>query len=250
MTRLTAAFFLGTSLALSAPAMAFDISAMTDDEKAAFGEAVRDYLIENPQVLIESINVLENRQAQDAAQTDLQLVEANSDALFDDGHSWVGGNPDGDLTMVEFIDYRCGVCRQFNAEVHDAVEEDGNIRLILKEFPILGEESVLSSRFAISVHQIAGDEAYKKAHDALMALRAPATDESLRGIAEEIGVDADAIMAHMDTEAVNTVLQKNHELGQTMAIQGTPTFVIGDQMLRGVPRAGVAQTIAQIRESM
>lgn len=250
MTRLTAAFFLGTSLALSAPAMAFDISAMTDDEKAAFGEAVRDYLMENPQVLIESINVLENRQAQDAAQTDLQLVEANSDALFDDGHSWVGGNPDGDLTMVEFIDYRCGVCRQFNAEVHDAVEEDGNIRLILKEFPILGEESVLSSRFAISVHQIAGDEAYKKAHDALMALRAPATDESLRGIAEEIGVDADAIMAHMDTDAVNTVLQKNHELGQTMAIQGTPTFVIGDQMLRGVPRAGVAQTIAQIRESM
>lgn len=250
MTRLTAAFFLGTSLALSAPAMAFDISAMTDDEKAAFGEAVRDYLMENPQVLIESINVLENRQAQDAAQTDLQLVEANSDALFDDGHSWVGGNPDGDLTMVEFIDYRCGVCRQFNAEVHDAVEEDGNIRLILKEFPILGEESVLSSRFAISVHQIAGDEAYKKANDALMALRAPATDESLRGIAEEIGVDADAIMAHMDTEAVNMVLQKNHELGQTMAIQGTPTFVIGDQMLRGVPRAGVAQTIAQIRESM
>lgn len=250
MTRLTAAFFLGTSLALSAPAMAFDISAMTDDEKAAFGEAVRDYLMENPQVLIESINVLENRQAQDAAQTDLQLVEANRDALFDDGHSWVGGNPDGDLTMVEFIDYRCGVCRQFNAEVHDAVEEDGNIRLILKEFPILGEESVLSSRFAISVHQIAGDEAYKKANDALMALRAPATDESLRGIAEEIGVDADAIMAHMDTDAVNTVLQKNHELGQTMAIQGTPTFVIGDQMLRGVPRAGVAQTIAQIRESM
>ncbi len=113
MTRLTAAFFLGTCLALSAPAMAFDISAMTDDEKAAFGEAVRDYLMENPQVLIESINVLENRQAQDAAQTDLQLVEANSDALFDDGHSWVGGNPDGDLTMVEFIDYRCGVCRQF-----------------------------------------------------------------------------------------------------------------------------------------
>ena len=250
MTRLTAAFFLGTSLALSAPAMAFDISAMTDDEKAAFGEAVRDYLMENPQVLIESINVLENRQAQDAAQTDLQLVEANSDALFDDGHSWVGGNPDGDLTMVEFIDYRCGVCRQFNAEVHDAVEKDGNIRLILKEFPILGEESVLSSRFAISVHQIAGDEAYETAHDALMALRTPATDESLRGIAEEIGVDADAIMAHMDTDAVNMVLQKNHELGQTMAIQGTPTFVIGDQMLRGVPRAGVAQTIAQIRESM
>lgn len=250
MTRLTAAFFLGTTMALSAPAMAFDVTAMTDTEKAAFGQAVRDYLMENPQVLIESINVLESRQANDAAQGDLQLVQENSDALFNDDHSWVGGNPDGDLTMVEFIDYRCGVCRQFNDEVHEAIKEDGNIRLILKEFPILGEESTLSSRFAVSVHQLEGDEAYKKAHDGLMTMRVPATVESLRDLADDIGVNADAVIAHMDTDAVTGILQENFELGQTMSIQGTPTFVIGDQMLRGVPRAGVAATIAQIRKDM
>lgn len=247
MTRLTAALLLGATVALTPPAMAFDITAMDDAERAAFGQAVRDYLMENPQVLIESINVLESRQAQASAQTDSDLVAANRDALFDDGHSWVGGNPDGDLTMVEFIDYRCGVCRQFNAEVHDAVKEDGNIRLIIKEFPILGEDSELSSRFAIAVHQIAGDEAYLKAHDALMELRTPPTPDALQGIARDIGADPEGVLALMPTEAVTDVLRKNSELGQIMAIQGTPTFVIGDQMLRGVPRAGVSETIAMIR---
>ena len=250
MTRLTAALLLSASTALATPALAFDIGAMTDEERAAFGEAVRDYLMENPQVLIESINVLETRQAEMGAQTDLALVADNREALFQDGYSWVGGNPEGDLTMVEFIDYRCGVCRQFNQEVFDAVEEDGNIRLILKEFPILGEDSEMSSRFAIAVHQIAGDEAYLRAHDALMELRAPASMAALKGIAGEIDVDPDAIAAHMPTEAVTSILRRNRELGETMAIEGTPTFVIGDQMLRGVPRAGVAETITRIRETM
>ncbi|MFC0199195.1 DsbA family protein [Paracoccus rhizosphaerae] len=248
MNRLSAALLI--SAALASPATAFDIKAMSEEEKAAFGAAVREYLMENPQVLIESINVLETRQAEQSAQNDLELVAANSEAIFNDGHSWVGGNPDGDLTMVEFLDYRCGVCRQFNQEIFDAVKEDGNIRLILKEFPILGEESELSSRFAISVHQIAGDEAYKAAHDALITLRGPATIESLRKIADDIEVDADSIVQHMNTKAVTKVLRDNRQLAEVMAIQGTPTFVIGDQLLRGVPRVGVAETIAQIRETM
>lgn len=250
MTRLTAALLLGASTAIASPALAFDISAMTGDEKAAFGQAVRDYLMENPQVLIESINVLEARQAEAATRSDLELVAANRQALFEDGHSWVGGNPDGDLTMVEFIDYRCGVCRQFNQEVHDAVEEDGNIRLILKEFPILGQDSELSSRFAIAALQTGGDDAYLAAHDALMALRSPASPEALRGIADKIGIDADEVLARMSSDAVTEALDQNRQLGESMAIQGTPTFIIGDQMLRGVPRAGVAATIAQIRDNM
>jgi protein-disulfide isomerase len=250
MNRPLAALLLGAATALASPSLALDLSAMTDAEKEAFGAAVRDYLVENPQVLMEAIAVLESRQAEAGAQDDLALVAENRDALFSDGHSWVGGNPDGDLTMVEFIDYRCGVCRQFNQEVHDAVEEDGNIRLILKEFPILGQDSEMSSRFAIAVLQIAGDKAYAAAHEALIALRGPATVEALEGIAAEIGVDPAQIITRMDSEDVSRVLRENRQLGETMAIQGTPTFVIGNQMLRGVPRAGVAEAIAQIRDSM
>ncbi|WCR09441.1 thioredoxin domain-containing protein [Paracoccus stylophorae] len=244
MKRLIAALLLTAT-----PTFAFDISAMSEQEKSAFGDAVREYLMANPEVLIESINVLEERRAADAAINDQELVASNRDAIFDDGHSWIGGNPDGDLTMVEFIDYRCGVCRQFNDEVHDLVEDDGNIRLILKEFPILGQDSDNSARFAIAVKQIAGDAAYMQAHDALIALRGPATIEALKKIADRIGVDADKVVNTMNTEPVTAVLRENHQLAERMAIQGTPTFVIGDELLRGVPAAGLTATVSQIRDT-
>lgn len=246
MKRLIAALLL-TTTAVSGPAAALDLSAMSDTEKAAFGEAVRDYLMSNPEILIESINVLEERRAAESAQNDGQLVAANQQAIFEDGHSWVGGNPDGDLTLVEFIDYRCGVCRRFNDEVHELVANDGNIRLVLKEFPILGQDSDASARFAIAVKQIAGDAVYMKAHDALMDLRSPATIEALTGIAEDIGVDADEVVNTMNTEDVTAVLRENHQLAERMAIQGTPTFVIGEELLRGVPAAGLTATVAEIR---
>lgn len=242
MKRLIAALLLTAT-----PAMAFDVASMSETEKAAFGEAVREYLMANPEVLIESINVLEERRAADAAANDGALVAANRAAIFEDGHSWVGGNPEGDLTMVEFIDYRCGVCRKFNQQVHDAVAADGNIRLILKEFPILGKDSDMSARFAVAVKQAAGDEAYMRAHDALIALRGPATIEALRKIATEIGVEPDAIVNSMNTEPVTAVLRENRQLAERMAIQGTPTFVIGEELLRGVPAAGLDAAIAEIR---
>ncbi|MCF3974756.1 DsbA family protein [Paracoccus salsus] len=244
MKRLIAALLLTAT-----PTFAFDISTMSQQEKADFGEAVREYLMANPEVLIESINVLEERRAADAAINDKELVTANREAIFEDGHSWIGGNPDGDLTVVEFIDYRCGVCRRFNDEVHDLVQDDGNIRLILKEFPILGQDSEASSRFAIAVKQIAGDEAYMKAHDALMELRSGATIEALSKIADQIGVEADAVVNTMNTESVSAVLRENRQLAERMAIQGTPTFVIGQELLRGVPAEGLTAAVAGLRQN-
>ncbi|SNT71842.1 DsbA family protein [Paracoccus seriniphilus] len=242
MKRLIAALLLTAT-----PALSLDLSAMSDSEKTAFGKAVREYLMANPEVLIESINVLEERRAAETVQNDQQLVAANKDALFNDGHSWVGGNPEGDLTIVEFIDYRCGVCRRFNEEVHDLVEKDGNIRLILKEFPILGQDSDTSARFAVAVKQIGGDEAYMKAHDELIALRSPATIEALKKIADKIGMDADEVVNTMNTDSINDILRQNRQLAERMAIMGTPTFVVGDELLRGVPQAGLTSTVAEIR---
>lgn len=244
MKRLIAALLLSAS---PLPALAFDISAMSDDEKAAFGQAVRDYLVENPEVLVEAISVLEQRNASAEVENDQQLVATYHEAIFNDGHSWVGGNPEGDLTMVEFIDYRCGVCRRFNQEVHDIVEADGNIRLVLKEFPILGPDSEASARFAVAVRQVAGDDAYRLAHDELITLRSDASEEALRGVADRIGVDADQVIAEMQSETVTAVLRDNRQLAEQMAIQGTPTFVIGEHLLRGVPGAGLTATVEQIR---
>ncbi len=197
---------------------------------------------------MEAIGVLEKRQAETQVSNDQTLIQANSDALFNDGYSYVGGNLEGDVTMVEFLDYQCGYCKKAHPEVTELIKGDGNIRYIVKEFPILGDASVLAARFAISVKQVAGDEAYAAVHDELMAFRGEISKESLETVATSRGLDADAIMAAMDSDAVTEVISQNHALAQRMQINGTPGFVIGDQMLRGyVPLDGMQQVVAQIR---
>ncbi len=239
-------FPLAVATALAAgPAAAFDPASMSAAERADFGAAVREYLLANPEVLVEAINVLDARQAQAAAASDKDLVAANAAALFDDGYSWVGGNPDGDITLVEFTDYRCGYCRQAHAEVAELIASDGNIRFIVKEFPILGPESDLSSRFAIAIKLIAGDDLYKQAHDRLITLRGTANEESLSQLALDLGQDPVAVLARMNTDEVSAVIDSNHALARIMQISGTPTFVVGDEMLRGyLPLAGMRQVVA------
>lgn len=234
-------------VATALPAAAFDPANMTDAEKAAFGVAVRDYIMANPHVLIEAVNAMEERRLADEAQNDKLLVEANKTEIFEDGHSWVGGNPQGDLVMVEFIDYRCGYCRKIAPEVDELVAADGNIKLILKEFPILGQESDLASRYAIAVKQIAGPEAYKDAHDKLYEMRGAVTLESLTEVARDQKLDANAIIQRMNTEEVSAEIRANRQLAEKMQIMGTPTFVIGPELLRGIPSTGLAGAVEQIR---
>ncbi|ETX16520.1 DSBA oxidoreductase [Roseivivax halodurans JCM 10272] len=215
------------------PAAAFDITDMTDAEREAFRTEVREYLMENPQVILEAVDALEQQQAADQAQADGELVAAHSNAIFEDGYSWVGGNPDGDITVVEFMDYRCGYCRRAKDEVEQLVESDGNIRFILKEFPILGEASMTASRFAIAAKNVGGDEAYKSVHDALMAMSGEPSETALKRIAGTLGLDADAVMDEMDSDAVTEEIASVRELAQQLQIRGTPTFVMGDELIRG-----------------
>ena len=240
----------GTALALAfaMPGHADGLTDMTDAERAAFRAEVRAYLMENPELLIEVMNELEAREQIAAAARDKEMLAAQSDAIFNDAASWVGGNPDGDITVVEFIDYRCGYCRKAWQEVDQLVETDGNIRFVLKEFPILGEASVLSSRFAIAVLQLHGGDAYKQAHDALLSLRAEPTPEALARVAEEMGLDPAPIMERMGAPEVTKVIEDNHRLAQTMEISGTPTFVVGGTMVRGyVPLEAMQQIVEEQR---
>ncbi|MBJ6373145.1 DsbA family protein [Sedimentitalea arenosa] len=223
-----------TALALmAAPAQSADLTAMTDAEREAFRAEVRAYLMDNPEVIIEAVNLMEQRKAEAQAEADLGLVAANADDIFDDGFSYVGGNPEGDITLVEFMDYRCGYCRRAKPEVAKLLKNDGNIRVIIKEFPILGEASMLSSRFAIATKQVAGDEAYIQVHDALMELNGDLTDVVLRRLADGFGLDADAILERMDSEEVTAEIAATRALAQKLQISGTPTFVLEDELLRG-----------------
>ncbi len=212
-------------LALATPVAALDLSAMTEPERKAFGD-------------------LEQQRETDAAQRDLALLRDNADAIFNDPADWAGGNLQGDITVVEFVDYRCGYCRKAHDEVARLVETDGNIRLVMKEFPILGEDSLTSSRFAVAVRRLSGDDAYKRAHDALIALKGPVDAAALGRLAGDLGLDMARVAAEMESPAVADIIRANHELASLLDINGTPTFVIRDTMVRGyVPLDGMRQIV-------
>ena len=242
MRRLAATALLTAGLALPAQAE------MTPEERAAFREEVRAYLLENPEVLIEAMDILQSREEQAAANRDLQMLADNAAVIFESPDDWVGGNPEGDVVLVEFMDYRCGYCRKAYDEVEELIESDGNIRFIVKEFPILGEASMLSAQFAIALKQLHGDALYETAHDALIALRGEPTPESLARLAGDMGLEAQPILDRMTAPEVMAVIQANHELADKMEISGTPTFVLKSMMLRGyVPLESMRQIVAEVR---
>ena len=218
---------------IALPAAAADLKEFTEEERAQFRAEVRAYLMDNPEVIMEAVELLQTREAEAQAQADLDLVSDNAEAIFNDGYSWVGGNPDGDITLVEFLDYRCGYCKRAHDEVESLLQTDGNIRMIIKEFPILGEQSVIASRYAIATRLVAGDDSYKAMHDALMTFNGDITLPALRRLATTFGLDSDAIEARMGSEEVTTQIAETRALAQVLQISGTPTFVLKDEMLRG-----------------
>ncbi len=230
--------------AMAAVSEIIETTPVNDEVDAAFGAQVRAYLLQNPEVIFEAVAVYEQRNAAAQADMDRAVLEANAEALFHDGYSWVGGNPDGDITLVEFLDYRCGFCQRAHDEIATLLEADDNLRFIVKEFPILGPESELASRFAISVLQLAGDDAYEQAHDMLMRHEGSITPEHLDGLATTLGLDFEAVVAEMDSESVTDVINENHALAQRLQITGTPTFVMESEMIRGFVDADTLQQMA------
>lgn len=240
---------LGAAAALALPAAALDLSAMSEAEREAFRAEVRAYLLENPEVLMEAIAVLEERQAEAEIDQDRLRVSENAVELFEDPDSWVGGNPEGDVTIVEFMDYRCSFCRRAHPEVEALIETDGKIRYIVKEFPILGAESVAASRFALATRAVAGDDAYAEVHDRLMTVRGTMEPETFTRVAEELGLDAEAILAAMQDPEIDRVIAENQALAQRLQISGTPSFIFESEMVRGyVPLDAMLGIVQAIRD--
>lgn len=242
---------VATCAALALPAQALDVTSMSETERDAFGKAVRSYLLENPEVIVEAYEIYQQRQAEFEAANDQVKIRQLAPALFEDDRAWEAGNPDGDIVMVEFLDYRCGYCKKAHEEVKELIAADKNIRFIVKEFPILGEESVLASRFAIATRLIAGDDAYGRMNDALMQYRGKITEASLKKVAGKLDLDGNAIYAKIEDPEVSQLIADNHQLAGKLSISGTPTFVMQDQMLRGyVPLKGMQELVTAMRAEM
>ncbi|KAB7616381.1 DsbA family protein [Amylibacter sp. SFDW26] len=235
-------------MALSTPAIAVDLEAMSESDQALFGELVRDYLVNNPEVIMEAIQILQERQATAEEQSEIALISENIEEIQNDGFSWVGGNPDGDITLVEFVDYKCHYCRKAHDDVVALVKADGNIRLVVKEYPILSQDSLISSQAAIAALQSQGSDAYKKMYNSLIKFDGPVNDKSIAFIANKAGLDGDKIVAQMQEPAVAQHIARTRQLGETLQVSGTPTFLFNDQIVRGyVPKDAMEQIIAELR---
>ena len=218
---------------LATQSFALDLSKMSAAERALLQEEIRLYLLENPEIIMEAVEVLRKKEQQAAIQSDFELVKKNKKAIFDDGFSFIGGNPNGDITLVEFVDYRCGYCKKAHNEVEKLLSTDRNIRFVIKEFPILGEDSLVLSKFALAVKIVHGDEMYKLVHDILIKMKSPPIEKALDQIMNNLNLDADHVESKMESNEVNGMITYTRTLADRLEISGTPTFVMNDELIRG-----------------
>ena len=209
-----------------------DFDAMTATERAAFGEAVRSYLLENPEVIFEAIQILEERRALAETSAEREVLETFAEAIYNDGYSHVGGNPDGDVTIVEFVDYRCGFCKRAHPDMAELLDRDPNVRLITKDFPILGPDSVRAGKMALAAMAVDPSK-FKALNDALMGHEGSLTEQVAYRIAGESGYDIAALKEKAASAEIDDRLNQNYELARALNLQGTPAFIVGSQVIRG-----------------
>ncbi len=223
------------------------LSDMTETEREALRTEIRAYLLEYPEVLMEAINILEARRKVDSQQADAALIAANSEQLYNDPNSWVSGNPDGDVTLVEFADYRCGFCKKAHPEVRELLKRDPNIRLVVKEFPILGPDSVAAARMALAALDL--DPAnFEALNDALMRFDGQLTESTAYQIASSVGYDIATLKERAASAEIEARIGDNYALARSLGLQGTPSFILGNQIIRGyVPINQMQAAVAEAR---
>lgn len=205
---------------------------MTEIEREAFRSEVRAYLLEHPEVLREAIQVLESRKETEQRTADMALIAANREQLFDGTNSWVAGNPDGDVTLVEFSDYRCGYCKRAHPELKELLRRDPNVRLVVREFPILGPDSIIAARMATAALDL-DREKFGALNDALMSFEGSLNEAVAYQIASQVGYDIAELKERAATAEVEARIGDTYKLARELGLEGTPSFVLGNQIIRG-----------------
>jgi protein-disulfide isomerase len=223
------ALILGVILPSSAPKAAEE-PLFNDQQKEALDIQIRDYIMRHPEVIMESIQAMQQRDqlAQERLQAD--RVSALGDAIERDPGDPVIGNPDGDVTLVEFFDYQCGYCKRMLEPLVNFARADGNLRIVMKEFPILGPESMVAARASLAAHKQGKYEAF---HTALMSLRGRLSEPAIFQTALEVGLDTEKLQKDMEAPDVMDQIRKARELGRALSVRGTPAFIINGTIVPG-----------------
>ena len=211
-----------------------------------FDQRVREYLISNPQVLIESLQRMEERQRTAQTGEIEQIIAARSEEIFNDPATPIGGNLQGDVSLVEFFDYNCPYCRRVAPTLIEIEMGDPNLRVVYKEWPILGPNSEFAARAALAAQS---QGKYLAFHKALMVASGVVDEAKVLEVAAAVGLEIERLKRDMKAPEIAAVIERNRELAGALRITGTPSFVIGDQMLRGAADAEVIRGyIRQARE--
>lgn len=231
----TAAATFGAILAMGslvAPALAQTQTHFDADQTKEIETIVRDYLVSHPEVLLEAINALEAKRAAEAVASQKTAITENAAAIFSTPEGTALGNPQGDVTVVEFFDYNCGYCKNALSDMDALLKADSNIRFVLKEIPVLGPQSTQASRVSLAFRMLK-PEAYGDFHRKLLASRGTADEARAIAVAAEFGVNAEALKTAMASPEVAADIAKDMEVAEALGVNGTPSYVIEDTVLPG-----------------
>jgi protein-disulfide isomerase len=219
---------------------------LTPEQRQEVERILRDFLVKNPEVLIEALQAAEDKMRAESEAHASEALAGRQKDLLDDPATPVGGNPKGDVTVVEFFDYRCPYCKQVHPEIVKLLGEDRQVRFVYKEFPILGKESKFASRAALAAER---QGKYEPFHNALMTLKGQLSDEAVLRAAGAVGLDVEKLKADMARPEVEEALKRTYELAQALDIKGTPAFVIGGKLVPGaVDAATLKKMVADARK--
>lgn len=239
------AFFVAVFAALALPraSLAADF---TPDQRKAIEAIIHDYLTKNPDVLLDALQAAEDKMKGEAHDKAAQALSTRHREIFEDPETPIAGNPNGDVSLVEFFDYRCPYCKQVEPSLEALLGEDRQLRFVYKEFPVLGPDSLTASRAALASLKQGKYDAF---HRALMALKGQINETAVFKTAESVGLDVDRLKRDMTAPEIGRALKTNTELAEALDIHGTPGFVIGDEIIPGaIDLASLRQMIASARK--
>lgn len=248
LLRCLAALLVAGFLSLLTPPAAWsqEDPPLTPKQQDAVKKLVHDYIMENPSIVAEAIEALREKE-QLAAENDAKKAIADrARDIFDNPASPVLGNPKGDVTVVEFFDYRCPYCKSMVDALFDTVKADGKVKLVMKDLPVLGPDSVVAARASLAARN---QKKYEDFHKAMMHLKGPLDEQIILKTATEAGLNAEKLKKDMGDPQIDKAIDDNLQLAHALGINGTPAIIVGDQLIPGaMPADALKQLIDQARK--
>jgi protein-disulfide isomerase len=237
------------ALALLAAPRPTAAQSFTDTQRGDIETIVRNYLLAHPEVLEEAMAELSKRQAAADAVKHEASIATNADTIFNSPRGVMIGNKDGDVTFVEFFDYNCGYCKRAMSDMLDLMKTDSKLKVVLKEFPVLGQGSVEAAQVAVAVRmQDPAGKKYLDFHQKLLGGRGQADKARALAAAKDLGLDMARIEKDMASPEAKATIEENFKLAEEMGMNGTPSYVIGKQIVVGaVGLDGLKEKISQAR---